>query len=112
MLNKIKPFSKARLGTKILVCSVISAVFFCASIVFGFVSTLTGAGGGVPLLTYLVSGGLGLLGLASVIYFSLFLGGYLRRPMEGMTLGLNKWPAGICLTSTMIWKSATIRMMR
>jgi methyl-accepting chemotaxis protein len=94
MLNKIKPFSKARLGTKILVCSVISAVFFCASIVFGFVSTLTGAGGGVPLLTYLVSGGLGLLGLASVIYFSLFLGGYLRRPMEGMTLGLNKMASG------------------
>ncbi len=95
MLNKINAFSKAKLGSKILVCSLISAIFFCASIVYGVVSMLsrTEVSGSI-YIPLIISGILGALGLASSIYFSLFLGKYLKRPMEGMTYGLKMMAIG------------------
>ncbi len=96
MLNKIKPYSNATLGTKILISSLISAILFCVSIIYGIFSILSAAGNGITqnLIPIIVTGGVGLLGLASVIYFSRFLGKYLKAPLNGMAFGLSKMAEG------------------
>ena len=95
MLGKIKGFTKLRLGTKILVCMLITAAFFLASIIVGII-TVRGndAGGDQALVVLIVMGGLGLVGLILSVYFSRYIGKYLKVPLEGMTFGLQKMVEG------------------
>ncbi len=95
MLNKIKPYYRAKIGNKILICQLISALVFCVSIVLGVFSILaTKDTGSINTFTPVIMGGMGLLGLASSIYFPLFLGSYIKAPLEGMTFGLKKLANG------------------
>jgi methyl-accepting chemotaxis protein len=97
LLSKIKSFTNAKLGTKILVCFLISAVIFTGSIVYGVIvlwglyREATASGLLIPMI---VMGALAVLGIASVIYFARALGAYLKHPLEGMTVGVKELAAG------------------
>ncbi|WP_073082325.1 methyl-accepting chemotaxis protein [Sporobacter termitidis] len=94
MLNKISPYRKARLGTKILICNLISMVFLAAAAVLGILTIQNTASGGSSTVTLIIIAALAVVGILLGIYFSRFLGKYLRRPIEGMTVGLNKMTEG------------------
>jgi methyl-accepting chemotaxis protein len=95
MLNKIKGYSKLRLGSKIFICMLITAVLLTASVVVGLITLLGGnTGGGPVLVPVLIMGILALLGIFLTVYFSRFLGKYLKAPLEGMTIGLMKMTEG------------------
>jgi methyl-accepting chemotaxis protein len=97
MLMKIKPYVKARLGTKILICNLICAVFFTASIVYGLVGYL-----GMYfkeaslslLIQMIVMAVLAVLGIFFAFRFGRMLGGYLKTPLEGMTVGVRELTVG------------------
>lgn len=98
MLNKIKRFTKASLGSKILVCFLISAVFMVASCIYGILGILSLGTGGTStpktLVIIILMAVLELVGIALGFYLSRFMGLYLKRPLEGMTVGLNKMVEG------------------
>ena len=95
MLSKIKGFVKLRLGSKILVCMLLTAAFFLASVIVGIIAVNgNGSGGGSALTVTLVMGVLALLGIILTVYFSRYMGKYLKAPLEGMTFGLQKMTEG------------------
>jgi methyl-accepting chemotaxis protein len=97
MLNKIKPYIKARLGMKLLFCFLITAVLIAAAVVYGLVlllGTYLQSPSTQLLVAMIVMAALTILGIVSAFYFSKSLGTYLKRPLEGMTLGCDKLTAG------------------
>jgi methyl-accepting chemotaxis protein len=96
MLNKIRPYSKARLGTKISICLMISVIIMAAAVLLGVLTiTNIAAGGAAPSTTaIIIICALAVLGIALAVYFSRFLGKYLKLPLEGMTVGLRKMADG------------------
>ncbi len=92
VLYRFKSYIKARLGTKILICSLPSAIFLTVAVVLGLLMLL----GMMPktIVTLIVMGALALLGIIFVFYFSRILGSYLKYPLEGMTVGLQKMTEG------------------
>lgn len=96
MLNKIQGFSKAKLGTKILICSLISAAFLTAAVVVGVLALTNSTTGsqGLPIVALGLMGALALIGIVLAFTLSRFLGTYLQAPMAGMTFGLVKMAEG------------------
>ncbi len=92
MLYKIKPFVNARLGTKVLICQLITAAFLTAAVILGLLVLLNLAA--KTLVTLIIIGVLTAFGIFLSFYLSRFLGGYLKYPLEGMTLGLQKMTEG------------------
>jgi methyl-accepting chemotaxis protein len=97
LLLKIKSYANASLGMKILVCFLITAILFTASIVYGIIgyfSAYLEAPSFRLLLPVLIMGVLGILGIVYTFYFSRGLGGYLKAPLEGMTVGVKELTVG------------------
>jgi methyl-accepting chemotaxis protein len=70
----------------------ITVIFLAAAVIIGILAALKA--GGVSFVTLIIMGGLALIGIVLAIYFSRFLGKYLRYPLEGMTVGLIKMTEG------------------
>lgn len=97
MLFRIKPYAKARLGTKFLICSLVSAILFTAAVVYGiigYVGLYFQEASFDWLLKAIIMCVLAILGIVSVFYFSRVLGMYMKTPLEGMTVGLKELVVG------------------
>lgn len=92
MLSKIKPYVRARLGTKILISQLIVTVILTAAVILGLLILLNLAANSTVML--IVIGVLTAAGIFLTFYFSRSLGKYLKYPLEGMTVGLRKMTEG------------------
>jgi methyl-accepting chemotaxis protein len=92
MLFKIKPFVRARLGTKILVCQLITVIFLLAAVILGLLTVMSSAE--KAIVTLIIMGALAIISIFLAFWFSRSLGRYLKAPMEGMTFGLKKMTEG------------------
>ncbi len=97
LLSKIQGFVKARLGTKILVCTLFSAIVFVAAVIYALLSLMnlrTDNNSALITTTIIVISAIALVGIIFVFYFSRYMGNYLKAPLEGMTIGLIKMVEG------------------
>ena len=93
MQKKIKKYAKAKLGTKILISSLISVLFLTAAVVVS-VLTIIKFGAAQAMITLIIIGALTVIGIFLAFYLSRSLGKYLKYPLEGMTFGLQKMSEG------------------
>lgn len=96
MLKKINAFSRTSLGSKVLICSLITVIIMSISIVYGIFSLAAPLSGDstVHTASMIIMGALGIIGLVSALYFSRFMGNYLKGPLDGMALGLYEMAKG------------------
>ncbi len=97
LLNRIKRFTKATLGSKLKICFLISAAIMTISCVYGIFSMIslkTDSNSARIMTIIIIMGVIELVGIVTGIHLARSMGRYLKIPIEGMTLGLDKLTIG------------------